>query len=129
MEAERPDVEAAAAAYAASLPAELDLLVLGLGEDGRTASLFQGHAANAEERRVVAVTGPADPPRRMTITPPVIRAARATLMLVAGPAKAGAVARALEGPWDPAACPGQWARPGQWLLDDTAAARLDTRAP
>jgi 6-phosphogluconolactonase len=125
MEAERDDLDAAAAEYDAMLPAALDLLVLGMGEDGHTASLFPGHPALGEERRrVLGVEGPAIPPRRMTITPPVIRAARATLMLVAGRAKAAAVARALAGDYDPVACPAQLARAGVWVLDQPAAAQL-----
>jgi 6-phosphogluconolactonase len=129
MEAERPDLAQAAADYEALLPVQLDILVLGMGEDGHTASLFPHHpAASEERRRVLGVHGPAEPPWRMTITPPVIRAARATLMLVAGEAKAIAVARAVAGAYDPMACPAQWARDGCWILDQPAAARLGIRS-
>ena len=127
MEADRGDLDAAAAEYDAMLPAALDLLVLGVGEDGHTASLFPGHSALGEERRrVLAVEGPAIPPWRMTITPPVLRAARSTLVLVAGAAKAAAVARALDGDYDPVSCPAQLARGGVWVLDQPAAARLQS---
>ena len=128
MEAERGDLAQAAGDYEAILPAPLDLLVLGMGEDGHTASLFPHHPALVEERRrVLGVHGPADPPWRMTITPPVIRAARTTLMLVAGSAKASAVART-RGAWDPASCPAQLARDGVWILDLAAAAELPSRS-
>jgi 6-phosphogluconolactonase len=125
MEADRDDLAAAAGEYAAILPAALDLLVLGMGEDGHTASLFPQHPALGEEhRKVLDVSGPATPPRRLTITPPVIRAARATLMLVAGAAKAAAVARARDGEYNPVSCPAQLARAGVWILDQPAAALL-----
>ena len=129
MEADRADLAGAASEYAALLPPALDLLVLGMGEDGHTASLFPGHAAVNERRWVVAVHGPATPPWRITITPPVIRAAKAIVMLVSGAAKAPAVARALGDPVDPAQCPAQLAREGTWILDNPAAALLGARAP
>jgi 6-phosphogluconolactonase len=125
MDAEAADPEAAARAYELVLPERLDLLLLGIGEDGHTASLFPGSPVVAErERRVRFVVGPKPPPRRLTITPPVIAAARATVMLAAGAAKAAAVARALEGPDDPARCPACLARDGTWILDQPAAAGL-----
>jgi 6-phosphogluconolactonase len=125
MAAERDDLAQAASEYEVILPAALDLLVLGMGEDGHTASLFPHHPALAEERRrVLGVCGPADPPWRMTITPKVIQAARTTLMLVAGSAKAAAVARARSGVYDPLSCPAQLARAGTWILDSPAAAQL-----
>jgi len=125
MHAEAADVEAAARSYEALLPARLDLVLLGIGEDGHTASLFPGSSAVTEQaRRVLFVTGPKPPPRRLTITPPVLAAARATLVLAAGAAKAEAVARALEGPDDVIGCPAQLARAGYWILDRAAAAEL-----
>lgn len=126
MEAERENLEAAAADYARLLPSRLDLVLLGIGEDGHTASLFPGSAASAErEETVLAVDGPKPPPKRLTITPEVITSARATLLMAAGGDKAAAVARALEGPYDPAACPAQFARGGIWILDRLAAVRLE----
>lgn len=125
MHAEAADGEAAARAYEELLPARLDLVLLGIGEDGHTASLFPGAAAVTERvRRVLFVTGPKPPPRRLTITPPVIAAARATLVLAMGAAKADAVGRALEGADDIVGCPAQLARAGYWILDRAAAAEL-----
>ena len=127
MEADRADLGQAALEYESQIPPALDVLVLGMGADGHTASLFPGDPAVGEaRRRVVAITGPSSLPWRMTITPPVIRAARATLMLVAGAPKAAAVARALAGPFDPLQCPAQLAREGTWILDQPAAEALDT---
>jgi 6-phosphogluconolactonase len=64
------------------------------------------------------------PVERLTITPPVIAAARRVAVLVAGAAKAPLVARALRGPWRPDDLPAQLARHGTWLLDRAAAAEL-----
>ena len=75
----------------------LDLILLGIGADGHTASLFPRHQALVEtDRWVVPVHAPADPAWRVTITLPLINAARHVLFLVAGTKKAEAV-RALEG--------------------------------
>lgn len=125
MDGERPDVARAAADYERLLPARLDVLVLGIGADGHTASLFPHHPAmNEKRRRVLALQAPVPPEWRITITPPVIRAARARLMLVAGESKARAVAQACAGPYDPPACPAQLARNATWIVDEPAAARL-----
>lgn len=129
MEGEAEDPEAAARSYAERLPEALDLLILGIGEDGHTASLFPGGPAAREEvRRVVPAATPAEPRERLTITPPVIRAARRVVVLAAGGGKAEAVARALERGWDPASCPAQLARDGLWVLDEAAAAGIRERA-
>ncbi len=125
MEAERPDLDAAAAAYEKLLPAALDVLVLGMGADGHTASLFPGSWALAERsRRVVFVEGPKPPARRMTITPPVIAAARQVAVLVTGKEKAAAVARAFDDRTPTREVPAALARSGMWFLDPAAAAQL-----
>jgi len=74
----------------------LDLILLGLGADGHTASLFPRHQALTEaERWFVPVHAPAEPPWRVTMTLPMINATRDVLFLISGPAKAPAV-RAVE---------------------------------
>jgi 6-phosphogluconolactonase len=128
MEAERPDREAAAREYERALPPRLDVLVLGMGPDGHTASLFPGSAALDERRRlVVPVVGAKPPVERLTITPPVIEAARKVAVVATGEDKAAMVARAIEGLIAPKAVPVQLARRGVWFLDRAAATRLAAR--
>lgn len=125
MEAERADRDAAARAYERLLPTRLDVLLLGMGTDGHTASLFPHSPALRERtRRVVPVSSPEPSPARLTITPPVIESADAVVVLVAGAEKAATVARALEGPYAPDVLPIQLALRGTWLIDHAAAREL-----
>ncbi|MFQ5679819.1 MAG: 6-phosphogluconolactonase [Gemmatimonadota bacterium] len=128
LEGEAADPEAAARRYARLLPDSLELLILGVGTDGHTASLFPGQPALRENlRRVAPSEAPAAPRGRLTITPPVIRAAHRLFVLATGPSKARAVRRGLLGDWEPDSCPAQLARRGSWLLDRDAAAGLAGR--
>jgi 6-phosphogluconolactonase len=120
---------------AAGDPLALDLVLLGLGPDAHTASLFPGKPAVEErERLVVYVPEPGMDPRvpRITMTLPLINAAKEVVFLIAGEDKADAVARAFgDGP-DPSA-PASLVAPGSGaltiLLDPAAAAKLETAAP
>jgi 6-phosphogluconolactonase len=128
MEAERSDREAAAREYECLLPPRLDVLLLGMGSDGHTASLFPGSDALDElHRLVIPVVGPKPPRERLTITPPVIEAARKVAVMATGDDKAAMVARAIEGAFTPRAVPVQLARRGVWFLDRAAAAQLTAR--
>jgi 6-phosphogluconolactonase len=104
--AERPDREAAAVEYEALLrrfvgaatpgtPPSLDAIVLGMGADGHTASLFPGNSsAGVSDRLVVAVPSVGGLEPRLTFTPAVIRAARSVFVIVVGAEKRPALARA-----------------------------------
>jgi len=125
MHADEADQDAAARAYEALLPQHISVMVLGIGEDGHTASLFPESAAlNERRRRVVPVLGPKPPPQRLTVTAPVIEAAGLCIVLAAGAGKAEPVARALRGPFDVLRTPACLARNGLWLLDPAAAAHV-----
>lgn len=123
MKGEYPDLEAAAEEYEARLPAALDLVLLGIGEDGHIASLFPGGAAVIElERRVLPVLdAPKPPPRRLTLTPRALAEAHEVLVLATGEAKAAAVAAALEGEGAEGEVPARLVRDREWMLDTAAA--------
>ena len=127
----------AAEAYEATLRAllrtpagaRIDLVLLGLGEDGHTASLFPGSAAVHEQTRwVMAARAPAASMWRITLTPAVINAAAEVLFLVSGGAKAAILRRVLEGPRRPQELPAQAIAPSngrvRWCVDAAAAADL-----
>ena len=109
--------------------ARIDLVLLGLGEDGHTASLFPGSAAVHEQTRwVMAARAAAASMWRITLTPAVINAAAEVLFLVSGSAKAGTLSRVLEGPRRPEELPAQAIAPSngrvRWCVDAAAAADL-----
>jgi 6-phosphogluconolactonase len=116
---EAEDLEAAARDYAAKLPAQLDVVVLGLGPDGHTASLFPGHPLLQEARAAVApiFDSPKPPPRRLTLTLPVLRGAAHVVGLADGAHKQEAV-RQLRAGVD---LPAGRVRPAHWFLDSAAA--------
>lgn len=137
MEAERADLDAAAAAYAAALtatlgnPPRLDLVLLGIGPDGHVASLFPGHAALDAAGPVAAVfDAPKPPARRLTLTLATLAAADRVVFAAFGSARAAVVREAIEehGSELPAARVARAARRPLFLLDPGAACRL-TRPP
>ncbi|MBO0833042.1 MAG: 6-phosphogluconolactonase [Actinobacteria bacterium] len=90
-------LDAAAAWYAARLPVRFDLVHLGLGPDGHTASLVPGDPVLAVDDRLVAVTGPYQGQRRMTLTYPALARADQLLWLITGADKRDPLARLLGG--------------------------------
>jgi 6-phosphogluconolactonase len=115
-----PDLEAAADRYAASLPAAFDLVHLGMGDDGHTASLVPGDPVLDVTDRDVAVTGEYRGLRRMTVTYPVLERARLALWMITGSDKAPMVPRLLAA--DRSIPAGRVASAEQLVLVDAAAA-------
>jgi 6-phosphogluconolactonase len=137
IQAEITDRDAASLAYTQemqrvfsgeSIPA-FDLIQLGMGPEGHTASLFPHQASLHEQQRLVMpVTVPKPPPPRLTFTPPLLNAAHRILFLVTGADKAEAVQAVIEGPYQPDEYPAQIVRPhtGEvtWMFDSAAAGKL-----
>ncbi len=133
----------AAAAYETQLRESLtgpsgmprfDLVLLGMGDDGHTASLFPNtDALVADGRLAVANYVPRMDATRLTLTAPLLNASREILFLVGGPGKAETLEAVLEGPELPASLPAQLIRPAHpdgrlcWLVNEDAGARLSRR--
>ena len=140
---DRGTVAACATAYAEILaerfggspggpPPRFDLVLLGLGDDGHTASLFPGTPAVSEDHAWVVGTPPGilpPPVDRVTLTFPVLNAARAVHFLVTGEKKADVIRKVLTTNPGVDAAPAVGVRPTDgmltWLLDEPAAAKLD----
>ena len=119
MPVEADDLDAACAEYAAALPATLDLIHLGLGSDGHTASLIPGDPVLDVAEVDVALTGIYQGRRRMTLTYPRIARTRALLWLVTGAEKRTALAQLLA--HDPTIPAGRVTNPDQAVFCDIAA--------
>ncbi|MGA0122726.1 MAG: 6-phosphogluconolactonase [Gaiellales bacterium] len=115
------DLEAAARRYAGELPVTIDVIHLGLGPDGHTASLVPGDPVLAVDDRLVAITGGAyQDTLRMTLTYPALARTRLLLWLVTGEDKREMLERVLAG--DPAIPAGRVEAPASIVLADRAAA-------
>ncbi len=125
MPVEEPDLDLAARQYAATLrsvagdPPVLDLVHLGLGEDGHTASLVLGDPALSVVNADVAPTGPYGGRRRLTLTLPALYRVRRILWVVTGASKGAALSRLRRGD---RSIPAGRVRPDRALILSDAAA-------
>jgi 6-phosphogluconolactonase len=112
-----PDEAAGLYAYVVAAVAPLDLVVLGVGEDGHTASLFPGHPALKAAGLAVGIRdSPKPPPQRVTLTLAALSSAKRVIILATGAAKADAVARAKRNE-----VPSGMIAGARWLIDRAAA--------
>lgn len=124
------EYEARLRLFFAGQPPRIDLIFLGLGADGHTASLFPGAAAaNEQESWTAAVPRPGQDLDRVTLTLPLINQARTVVFLVAGKDKASILKKVLSGDSDLPPLPAQLINPGDgelyWLVDDEAAVLIN----
>ena len=115
--------------FAGSAWPRFDLVLLGVGEDGHTASLFPGTAAISEKTAwVVANWVEQLKEFRITLTAPVLNSAAEIIFLVTGASKAARLAEVLNGPYKPESLPAQLIKPDEgeliWMIDKAAAAHL-----
>lgn len=113
---------------------DFDLIQLGMGPEGHTASLFPHQASLHEiQRLVMPVSVPKPPPDRLTFTPPLLNAARNVLFLVTGSDKADALQAVLEGEYQPDEYPAQIVRPPNgevvWMVDKDVARNIRISNP
>jgi 6-phosphogluconolactonase len=107
-----------------------DLIMLGMGPDGHTASLFPGTKALNEQSRLVTSNWVGKfYTQRITMTAPVLNSAACVMFMAGGQDKAQPLKAVLEGPYEPAQLPSQLIRPTHgtllWLVDQSAASLLD----
>lgn len=125
MQGEIEPIQAAEAYNTLLQGIQLDVILLGMGEDAHTASLFPETAAlNETERACVANYVPRLSAWRLTLTAPYINAAQHKIFMVSGESKAEALHHVLHGAHDPQRYPSQLIREALWLIDSAAGAAL-----
>lgn len=141
MPADQTDRNAASYAYTLEMQQTIgsdgvpifDLIQLGMGPEGHTASLFPHQPSLHEQQRLVMpVSVPKPPPDRLTFTPRLLNAAKHVLFLVTGAEKQDAVKVVLEGDYQPDEYPAQIVQPAKgevtWMLDTQAAEKLQRKS-
>src|SRR6266702_5757794 len=142
MPADRPDRDAASQAYTEEMYRtfgtnripKFDLMQLGMGPEGHTASLFPHQESLHEQQRLVMpVIVPKPPPERLTFTRTLWNAAHSALLLVTGTDKVDALQAVLEGEYQPDEYPAQIVRPPNgevvWMLDSAVAQKIHINKP
>lgn len=117
IKAESRDKDFAAKLYAKLLPDRIDLLLLGVGEDGHIASLFPGSSVLNDTRKVVPVIGPKQPAERITITSAVIGQSESIVVLASGEGKLASLKSVLHSSASVEQCPARLAQHATWLID------------
>lgn len=121
MDAANEDRLASARRYEESLPRSVDVLLLGMGEDGHVASIFPGDPVTMEmERLVLPVIGPKPPPNRLTITPRVIADAGTVFLLATGVQKGNVLSQIIRDEGAVLELPVRCVKGATWLLDKAA---------
>lgn len=113
----------------AEAPPVFDLILLGMGDDGHTASLFPGtDVLHEKEKLVSSLFLPAQDMHRITMTAPLLNKAAQVMMLVFGKKKSETLQQVLKGPYQPEHLPVQLIQPESgkqtWLVDEEAASHL-----
>lgn len=125
MEAERGDLEAASRHYESLLPDQVDILLLGMGEDGHIASIFPDSPLfSLIGRSVSPVKGPKFPYDRLTITPETVKNAKEIFLLATGAEKGRVLSAVLSNPDNYLKLPVCLTIQGTWLLDTDASENL-----
>ena len=116
--------------YFDKTPFSFDLVLLGMGDDGHTLSLFPGMPIVHEEKAwAKSFWLPAQDMSRITLTKTIVNKSAAVAFLTAGPAKAHALREVLEGAYNPDLYPSQEIKPSgelHWFVDEAAAANLSS---
>lgn len=126
IQAEMENRRQAAGLYSDAFPAGPDLILLGIGADGHTASLFPGAAALDEKQHLfVPSQAPSEPVNRITITPVALATARKRLVLAAGENKRPAIEKVFHREGDFHDTPARLVREATWFMDGEAAGDIE----